>query len=159
MKEYWTGDTGRIYMNFVVNQLKPFIDKTYRTLPDRENTASMGSSAGGLISFMLLWGHNDIFSKAACISPAFFIKGELDYVSTVTDYKGPEKKLKVYFDCGGIGLDGILVPGVVKMMSTLKAKGYKERINYYWYYDKNGEHNEPNWAKRVWRALQYLFRK
>jgi predicted alpha/beta superfamily hydrolase len=159
MKEYWTGDTGRLYMNFVVNQVKPFIDKTYRTLPDRKNTASIGSSAGGLISFMLLWEHNDIFSKAACISPAFFIKGELDYVSTVTDYKGPRKKLKAYFDCGGIGLESILLPGATKMISLLKRKGYKEDKDYLWYYDKNAEHNEPNWAKRAWRPLEFLYGK
>ena len=159
MKEYWTGDSGKIYMNFVVNQLKPFIDKTYRTIPDRENTASMGSSAGGLISFMLLWEHNEVFSKAACLSPAFYIKGELDYISPVKNYNGPMKKLKAYFDCGALGLESILLPGVTKMIATLKTKGYKEETDYLWYYDKNGEHNEPNWAKRVWRPLEYLYGK
>jgi len=159
MKEYWTGDTGTAYMNFVVNQLKPFIDKTYRTLPDRENTSSMGSSAGGLISFRLLWEHNDVFSKAACLSPAFLVENELDYISTVKNYNGPKKELKAYFDCGAIGLESILLPGVVKLISALKEKGFQEDKDYLWFYDKNGEHNEPNWAARVWRPLEFLYGK
>ena len=159
MKEYWTGDTGKIYMNFVVNQLKPFIDKTYRTLTDRENTATIGSSAGGLISFMLLWEHNDVFSKAACLSPAFYIKDDLDYISPVTGYKGPKKDLKVYIDCGGIGLESILLPGAAKMISALTKLGYKNEKDYLWLYDKNGEHNESNWALRVWRPLEFLYGK
>ena len=159
MKEYWTGDTGTVYMNFVVNQLKPFIDKTYRTLPDRENTASIGSSAGGLISFMLLWEHNDVFSKAACLSPAFYITSELDYISPVTGYKGPKKQMKAYFDCGGVGLDSVLLPGAEEMISSLKKSGYVDGKDFLWYFDKKGEHNEPNWAKRVWRPLEFLFGK
>src|ERR1035437_8872527 len=67
MKEYYTGNTGESYMKFVVKDLKPFIDKTYRTLPDRKNTATIGSSAGGLVSFMLVWEYNDVFSRAACV--------------------------------------------------------------------------------------------
>jgi enterochelin esterase-like enzyme len=58
-------------MDFVVNQLKPFIDSTYRTLPDRDHCFTGGSSAGGLISFMLHWEYNETFSKALCFSPAF----------------------------------------------------------------------------------------
>src|SRR3972149_12055157 len=69
--EYAPGKTGHDYMNFIVNNLKPFIDSTYRTLPDRENTATGGSSLGGLISFMMLWEYSKVFSVAACVSPAF----------------------------------------------------------------------------------------
>ena len=65
--EYAETETGRLYMKFIVNKLKPFIDKNYRTKPDRENTATGGSSLGGLISFMLVWEYPNIFSKAACL--------------------------------------------------------------------------------------------
>jgi enterochelin esterase-like enzyme len=156
MKEYYTGDTGEAYMKFVIKELKPFIDKTYRTLPDRENTASMGSSAGGLVSFMLVWKYNDVFSKAACLSPAFFIRG-LDYITPVLDYKGKRKDIKIYIDCGGVGLDSLLLVGAEKMLSALKEKGYKKGKDYTWFFDKTGEHNEQNWARRLWRPLEFFY--
>jgi predicted alpha/beta superfamily hydrolase len=155
-KEYFTGDTGKSYMKFIVKELKPFIDKTYRTLPDRKNTASLGSSAGGLFSFMLIWEYNDVFSKAACVSPAFFIRG-LDYITPVLEYKGKRKDIKIYIDCGGVGLDSLLLDGAEKMLSALKERGYKKGKDYLWFFDKTGEHNEQNWARRVWRPLEYFY--
>ena len=157
-KEYYTGDTGESYMKFVVKELKPFIDKTYRTLPDHKNTASVGSSAGGLVSFMLVWRYNDVFSKAACLSPAFFIRG-LDYIAPVLDNKEKRKDLKVYIDCGGVGLDSLLLVGAEKMLSALKERGYKKGKDYTWFFDKTGEHNEQNWARRLWRPLEFFYGK
>jgi predicted alpha/beta superfamily hydrolase len=156
MKEYYTGDTGKSYLKFVVKELKPFIDKTYRTLPDRKNTATIGSSAGGLVSFMLVWEYNDVFSKAACISPAFFIY-DLDYITPVLGYRGKRKDIKIYIDCGGRGIDSLLSDGTVKMISALKEKGYKKGKDYTWFFDKTGEHNEQNWARRLWRPLEYFY--
>ena len=77
--EYAANDTGYAYMNFIIYKLKSFIDSVYRTLPDRENTATGGSSLAGLISFMLVWKHSDVFSMAACLSPAsmqFFLMNQ-----------------------------------------------------------------------------------
>jgi predicted alpha/beta superfamily hydrolase len=156
MKEYYTGDAGEKYLKFIVNELKPFIDKTYRTLSDRENTASIGSSAGGLVSFMLLWEYNNVFSKAACISPAFYIRG-LDYITPVLESRVKRKNIKIYIDCGGTGLDSILLEGTNKMLSALKKKGYRKGKDYQWFFDKTGEHKEGVWARRLWRPLEYLY--
>jgi len=155
-KEYYTGDTGESYLKFVVKELKPFIDKTYRTLSDRRNTATLGSSAGGLVSFMLVWEYNDVFSKAACISPAFFIRG-LDYITPVLNSRLKRRNIKIYIDCGGTGLDTVLLTGTEKMLSALKKKGYREGKDYQWFFDKTGEHNEQHWARRLWRPLEYLY--
>jgi len=64
---------GRVYMNWLVNTLKPYIDKNYRTLPDRTNTIICGSSMGGL---MALYGgtvFNHVFQRAACLSPSLWV--------------------------------------------------------------------------------------
>ncbi|MCU7496169.1 MAG: histidine kinase [Ignavibacteria bacterium] len=154
--EYSYTELGRSYMRFIVEKLKPMIDSTYRTLPDRENTATMGSSMGGLISFMLIWEHPEVFSKAACLSPAFKIQ-ELDYLPFIEAYTGPRKPLKIYIDNGGIGLEKRLLPGVEETVSLLKKKGYSEGRDLMFYYDKNAEHNEPAWAKRLYIPLEFLF--
>jgi predicted alpha/beta superfamily hydrolase len=155
-QEYYTGDTGESYLKFIVKELKPFIDRTYRTLSDRGNTASMGSSAGGLVSFMLVWKYNEVFSKAACISPAFYIRG-LDYITPVLENKEKRKDINIYIDCGGTGLDSLLLAGAEKMLSALKEKGYEIGKDYTWFFDKTGEHNEQNWARRLWRPLEFFY--
>ena len=53
------------YLKFLVNDVKPFIDKTYRTLPDRANTYVMGSSMGGLISAYAIAEYPEVFGAAA----------------------------------------------------------------------------------------------
>ncbi|UCE20458.1 MAG: histidine kinase [Gemmatimonadota bacterium] len=154
--EYSPGPKGDAYMKFVVNVVKPLIDKTYRTLPDREHTAVGGSSMGGIVSFMLLWEYNDIFSKAACMSPAFKFDN-VDYVTTVEKYKGPKKDMLVYIDNGGLGLEARLQPGIDDMIKMLEKKGYKENRDFYWFVDKTAEHNEAAWAKRIWKPLTLFF--
>ena len=62
--------TGKQYMDWLVNELKPAIDAKYPTLPDRGNTAIGGSSMGGLMSLYAITAYNKVFSKAACLSPS-----------------------------------------------------------------------------------------
>lgn len=58
-------------MDWIVNEIKPMIDREYRTLPDREHTAIGGSSMGGLMALLGIVKYNPWFSKAACVSVAF----------------------------------------------------------------------------------------
>ena len=154
--EYAENDTGYAYMNFIVDSLKPFIDKNYKTLPDKKYTATAGSSLAGLISFMLAWEHDQVFSMAACISPAFKI-GRYNFVDNVESYKGEKKKIKIYIDIGDNELDSKLQPGVDDMLTALKTKGFVEGKDYYFYKEFNSLHSERDWAKRIWRALIFFF--
>jgi predicted alpha/beta superfamily hydrolase len=63
--------TGQILMQWVVDELKPLIDAHFRTKPGREFTGIGGSSMGGLMAYYTIVRHNDVFSKAACLSSAF----------------------------------------------------------------------------------------
>lgn len=155
-REYSYSDTGYAYMKFIVEELKPFIDRNYRTLPDRENTATLGSSRGGLISFMLLWEHTEVFSKAACFSPALKIRA-LNYLPYIENYEGPAKEIQLYIDNGGIGLEQDLQPGIDEAVELLKKKGYEQGTDFIVFYDKNAQHNEAAWAERVWRPLLFFF--
>jgi enterochelin esterase-like enzyme len=155
MSEYTPGKAGSNYMNFVVNIVKPLIDKSYRTLPDRKHTFVGGSSAGGTISFMLAWNYPELFSKAFCLSPAFMIQN-IDLVKVVSDYKGKKKKLVFYIDNGSKGLEERLQPGVDEMIKTLEQKGYKKNKDYFYISAPDAEHNEAAWAKRMPEALKSL---
>jgi len=157
--EYSNGDTGKVYMDFIVNNLKPFIDKNYRTKQDKENTAVAGSSLGGLISFMLVWEYSNVFSKAACLSPAFKYKKypDLDYVTPVEKYSGEKKQIKLYIDNGGLGVDSLLQPGVSNMIKALYNKGFVNGEDLIYKIYPEAEHNEKAWSERVAKFLRYFF--
>lgn len=157
-KEYSNTPEGYGYINFIINELKPFIDATYRTLPDKINTANGGSSMGGLISFILAWEHPDIFSKAACLSPAFKIDA-IDYVEKVKNDSLKNSDLMLYIDNGAIGLEQALQPGINEMLMALHDKGFKQGVNLLWINDPDAEHNESAWAKRVHNFLEFFFPK
>jgi predicted alpha/beta superfamily hydrolase len=154
--EYSDGKLGFSYMKFIVDSLKPFIDRNYRTLPDRENTANGGASLGGLISFILIWEYPEVFSKAACFSPAFKID-KYDFVDNVKSYKGKLKKFQLFIDNGDDELDSSLQPGVDEMLKLLKQQGYIEGNDFYFHKGKNSQHSEKDWAKNIWCALIFLF--
>ena len=61
---------GQETMDFFVNELKTYIDKTYRTKKTRKNTFIAGSSCGGLMSLYALYTYSNIYSKAVVVSPS-----------------------------------------------------------------------------------------
>jgi predicted alpha/beta superfamily hydrolase len=155
-KEYSEAPLGIAYMNFIVDSLKPFIDRTYRTKIDKENTANGGASLGGLISFIMVWEQSDVFSKAMCFSPAFDI-ADYNFVDNVKDYKGKKKQLKIYINNGNNELDSQLQIGVDEMIKVMIEKGYSKGKDFYFFKDENAQHGERDWAKNVWRSLIFLF--
>ena len=163
MKEYTPGDKGTAYMDFIVKTVKPLIDSTYRTKPDRKNTIVGGSSAGGIISFMLAWEHPDIFSKAICMSPAFKTPTSMgagwDYAKVVATSTGKKKDVFFYIDNGGVGLESQLQPGVDEMITALKSKGYQEGKDFSVVIDPTAKHSEADWAKRFPNALKLVFKQ
>lgn len=157
--DYSPGEKGSGYMNFIIQKVKPFIDSKYRTKPGREYTATAGSSMGGLISFMLAWEHPEVFSMAACFSPAFKYRN-FDYTEGVRSYRGPKKDIRVYIDNGGVGLEAELQPGVDAMLAALDKLGYHQGLDnapLMYVKDAAAEHNEPAWAKRVKYPLLFFF--
>jgi len=156
-QEYATGDTGRCYRDFVIEQVKPLIDRRYRTLPDREHTATGGSSLGGLVAFILLWENPQIFSKAICMSSAFLID-TLDYVRVIKNHRGDRPSVKIYIDNGGIDLENELQPGIDAMLETLDKIGYRKNCDYFWVKDSLAQHNEAAWSRRIAYPLQMFFK-
>lgn len=156
--EYSGSVKGIQYASFIANDVKPLIDSTYRTNPEPEQTANMGASMGGLIAFLISWRHPHLFSMAGCISSAFLWKRN-SIIKEVKNHHGPAKKIRVYIDCGSKGIDSDLAPANKKMYETLKNKGYRENSELKYYFDKNGDHNERDWSRRLWRPLTFFFGK
>lgn len=158
--EYTPGEKGEAYMDFVVNTVKPLIDSTYLTLSDRDNTFVGGSSAGGIISFMLTWEYPEIFSKAICMSPAFRnpdgFNYQFNYITTVQDTETPPQNVFFYLDNGGVELDALLQPGIDEMLLALDSKGYRLDRDFVFIKDEDATHSETAWAERFPTALKII---
>jgi predicted alpha/beta superfamily hydrolase len=118
-----------------------------------------GSSAGGILAFMMVWEYPDVFSKAICMSPAFRLPGNpvsgWNYVSTVKDGT-KRKKVYFYIDNGGIGLEQQLQPGIDEMLNALTNKGYREGRDLIYVSDPTAKHHEEAWARRFPYALKLV---
>jgi predicted alpha/beta superfamily hydrolase len=141
-----------LYGRFLVETVKPWVDRHYRTLPGREDTALMGSSLGGLISFYLGTRYPHVFSKVACLSSAFGWNS-VDLVNEVYSWREP-LPVKFYIDAGTNRDPWIPTQ---RMKEALQSKGYVQGEGMYHYEDKGGRHTEASWAARVHRPLRYLF--
>ncbi len=140
---------GDAYVDFLVNTLKPFIDKTYRTEPPKESTFIAGSSMGGLISMYAVFKHPEVFGAAGIFSPAFWLVPEL--------YQKADSLQKinaaVYFVCGEQESNE-MVTDMKKMYEELKQKGDKKL---FYKQVKDGKHNELFWKKELPAFFQWLY--
>jgi predicted alpha/beta superfamily hydrolase len=157
-QEYSDTKLGRAYVEFVIHTLKPLIDSTYRTKPQPKHTGVMGSSMGGLISFLFAWWHPEVFSKAGCLSSAFLVDSN-KILRDVKMYAGSKKNIRIYLDDGSVGLEARLKPGYDEMITLLREKGYAEGKDLEYFHDVGAEHNERAWGRRVWRPLVFMFGK
>ncbi|NUN13208.1 MAG: alpha/beta hydrolase [Myxococcales bacterium] len=95
-----------LYAAFVVNTLKPIVDSTFRTKPDRDYTAIAGSSLGGISSAYIAWNHSETFGAAASFSGSFWVgeNGESgpafrEIIST-NSVKNQPGAIRYYLDSG-----------------------------------------------------------
>jgi len=143
------------YLKFIVDELKPFIDNTYSTKTNAQNTFIMGSSMGGLISCYAICEYPDVFGGAACMSthwPA--LEGVfLKYVSN----KLPKAlSHKIYFDHGTKTLDSLYKPFQNKVDIMMKNKGYEKNINWITQEFKGAKHDENAWRERLHIPIIFL---
>lgn len=133
------GDGG-LYVDFLVQTLKPFIDKNYRTLRNKRNTFIAGSSMGGIISMYAVLKYPDVFGGAGVFSPAFWVGPKI-----FDDIKAKGKKVnaKIYFYAGNEEGE-TMVPLTLKAfdeMSKVSRSKMTKVIR------EDGKHNEPTWRK------------
>ena len=150
------------YLKFIVQELKPQIDKRFSTKADRNNTFIMGSSMGGLISMYALCEYPEVFYGAACLSTHWV--GTFDTLNNpipraFADYLDnnlPEcDDHAIYFDYGTETLDALYEPYQMKVDRILESRNCSKEN---WQTKKfAGEnHSERAWKKRLEIPLKFL---
>lgn len=165
MEEYtWYSDTldgqtmggkGQQYADFLVKELKPMIDQSYRTQSDKSHTGIMGSSLGGLISFYTARAYPNTFGQVGMISPSVWWKDE----QAKSDIGAFPKDVKVWVDMGtqeGQNPDAMLKTAK-DFVSGLENAGFAHFKNLAFHIEEGGDHSEAAWARRIERPLRFFY--
>jgi len=145
------GGKGDNYLEFIVKTLKPKIDSTYRTKPNKINTVIMGSSLGGLISYYALLKYPGVFGKAGIFSPAFWINPEIFELTK----SAKTLDSKMYILCGDNESKDMVsdVNKIEILVSDIRCSCRhltRKKIV------KGGQHNEKLWRKNFVTVFKWL---
>ena len=158
------------YLRFLVSELKPRIDREFRTRPDRQHTGIMGSSMGGLISLYALGEHPDVFGQAAALSihwplgdprqgqgadPAMVARAFSNWVGL---HRFRSNRSRLYVDIGDQTLDAFYPPYQAALLPLLTRYGSREPRNLAIRTFPGTAHNEAAWRARVETPLAFLLR-
>lgn len=149
-----TGGEGKAYIDWVANELKPLIDKRYRTRPDQ--TAMAGSSMGGLISTYAVCAYPAIFRRVASLSSAYwFNQREIEALIRQSDLSPIER---FYMDVGTnewtVSIDPAAYIQASQAVYPL-LQGQIERLQFQ--IIEGAEHNERAWRERLPAILGFLY--
>jgi len=153
------------YLRFLVEELKPEIDKLFPTKTGKENTFIAGSSMGGLISLYAICEYPEVFGGAACLSthwPGIFRSENNPFPDAFFHYL--ENKLpdpsshKLYFDHGSETLDAMYKPYQLRADSIILRRGYQPK-NWITREFAGEDHSEKAWNRRLDIPIKFLLGK
>jgi len=150
------GGKADLYLDYLVTDLKPMIDKTYRTLTDKKNTAMMGSSMGGVVSLYAAIKYPNVFGRIAAVSSAFYVSLEpILKLIKITNFNHLDI---MYMDTGteevGGGNKKDYIVSNDQVYDMLKSKIDANKLVYKKI--KGGKHSEEDWAKRLPDILKII---
>ncbi len=151
------GGRARAYGRFIVEDVKPFIDREYRTLPDFFNTGLGGSSLGGLATLYLGLRYSRTFCKLVVMSPSVWWANRA-ILKGVRSLRRKSSQ-KIWLDtgtCEGQNPQGC-VDNAIALRDALIAKGWELGTDLAFVRDEGAGHDEKAWGRRMREALQFLY--
>jgi predicted alpha/beta superfamily hydrolase len=148
------GGQADAYGRMLVEELQPFIDQQYRTLPGAGNCGMGGSSLGGLVTLYLGLRYPAKFSRLAVLSPSVWWRNRtiLKTVVALTQKPG----LRIWLDIG-TKESARALPDARALRDGLIKKGWRLGEDLVYFEAEGAEHTESAWAERVAPMLRFLF--
>jgi predicted alpha/beta superfamily hydrolase len=149
------GGEADAYLAFLVDTLKPRIDRLFRTRPDRDSTGMLGSSMGGLVSLYAYFRYPAVFARAGVMSPSIWF-GQRMILDFIRHARAPRGR--IYLDVG-TGEGAAELRDVRRLGRLLVRKGYRRRgrrPSLRYVEDPGARHTEAAWAWRLEGALEFL---
>ena len=142
------------YGRMLVEELKPFIDEQYRTLPGAGHCGMGGSSLGGLVSLYFGLQYPSIFSRLAVMSPSVWWRDRAILKMVARLSQKPD--LRIWLDIG-LKESSRAAPDARLLRDALVRKGWELGHELAYTEAKDGEHTESAWAQRTGPMLRFLF--
>ena len=139
--EYFGGE-GKKYLEWLVTELKPEIDKKYRTLSDKKHTSIVGSSMGAYISFFAGLYYPDVFGNLGLLSPAFWFNKE--FLLEELEKTPFSKDVKIFMSIGTKENNPEYLPDAKEMNNLLI-----EKYDLTFLIEEDGKHNETTWSRQI----------
>jgi len=151
------GGHGPDYARYLLEELKPFVDAHYRTLPDAAHTSVGGSSLGGLMSMWLALHHPEVFGAALVVSPSVWWDDAFLLRDVEATHWPDARRPRLWLDIGdGEGAEA--VPAVRALRDALLARGWSDATLRFTV-APGATHDEASWALRVPAMLDFLYRQ
>lgn len=158
-----------LYIAWLAGPLKAWIDSTYRTRPDRNHTAIMGSSMGGLVSCYAFLRYRQVYGQAGCVSshwPAIDPREVGDanpeliglWDKWFAQGLGAPNGRRLWFDHGTATLDQFYAPYQLVIDRRVAAMGWRRGRDWQSKVYPGAEHEENAWARRLPEILTFLLR-
>ncbi|MEN0006422.1 MAG: alpha/beta hydrolase-fold protein [Bacteroidota bacterium] len=144
---------GKKYVRFLADTLKPYIDRTFRTLPDRIHTGIGGSSMGGLISIYAGLMYPEVFSRLMIFSPSLWVAPNIHFHAISFD---ATQRSKIYL-YGGRAESATMESNIRRFQQAMEEQGVNDNLEFKVVIDPEGTHNEGRWGQEFPAAIKWLF--
>ena len=142
------------YARMLIEEIKPFIDREYRTRPDAGSTGLGGSSLGGLLTMHIGIRHSNVFTRIAALSPSVWWDKRV-IVREVTELPG-KLPLKIWLDAGTQEGEEVIADARA-LRDALVTKGWVAGQDLAYMEAEGAQHNEASWGSRIDSVLRFLF--
>lgn len=141
------------YLDWMEKTVLPEIEKRYRVEPGAKNRMIGGASLGALVSLYALVKKPHLFGGAILMSGSWWWGGFQDWLKSNWL---PQAGVRLWVDAGEQEPNG---EHAVALKKNLTELGFEVGKNLAFFMDPEGRHNEESWLSRVWRPLEFFFKK
>src|SRR5687768_2763824 len=142
------------YGRMLIEEIKPFIDREYRTRTDPGSTGLAGSSLGGLLTLHLGIRHPQVFGKIAALSASVWWDKKV-ILKEVGELPG-KLPLRIWLDAGTAEGEEVIADSRA-LRDALVTKGWVVGQDLIYIEAEGAQHNEASWGSRVDSVLRFLF--
>jgi enterochelin esterase-like enzyme len=160
------------YFDFIINELKPYVDANFDTMPDRDNTYMMGASMGGMLPLEAQLSHSDVFAGGISMSAHLFLFGpelppsaypadgaqraEAALREALVEHLPEPNGNRLYFQRGTLDLDSIYGGSHTAVAEALLHRGYLFGQDFKMVIDKGASHHDTFWKLRAPEAIRFV---
>lgn len=142
-------------LNWLVHELKSYIDKKYRTCCFRETTSIGGCGIGGLAALYGVLRYNQYFSKAAILSPSMML-GK-DHFIRELDEHDYSTDTRIYLSWGTNECNPEMTSLLSQSAFEVEKKALEKGIKTYIHSQQDGDHSEASWREQTETWMRFLW--